>query len=183
MSNLICIDAGHQGSKAGFDPGAVNGTKKEAVAALQIAKKVGAKLKEKGVNVKYTRTSDKKLTLAERCRISNECGADVFVSIHLNAAENKAAHGIETWRYENVGTETKSLADNVQTELIAATGWRNRGVKTTTTLYVLKHTKAPAVLIECGFISNNDESKKLFSEKYQNKIASAIADGVYKTLA
>lgn len=179
MSKLVCIDAGHGGK----DSGAVNGTKHESVAALAIAKKVGAKLKEKGLNVKYTRSKDIYFTLAERCRMSNNWDADVFVSIHLNAAENKAAHGIETWRYKNVGETTKSLANNVQTELIAATGWRNRGVKETTTFYVLKHTKAPAVLIECGFISNNDESKKLFSEKYQNKIAEAIADGVYKTFA
>ena len=179
MSKLVILDAGHGGK----DGGAVNGTKHESVAALAIAKKVGDQLNKKGVSVKFTRTKDKYVSLEERCRISNECGADVFVSIHLNAAENKAAHGVETWRYENVGAETKALADNVQTELIAATGWRNRGVKTTTTLYVLKHTKAPAVLIECGFISNDGEAKNLFAEKYQNKIAAAIAEGVCKTLA
>ena len=69
----------------------------------------------------------------------------------------------------------------MQTQLIAATGARDRGVKTSTTFYVLKHTKAPAVLIETGFISNNEEAKLLFASKYQTKIANAIVNGVHKT--
>lgn len=179
MTIKVCIDAGH----GGHDPGAVNGSKHEAVAALAIAKKVGAQLKAKGVTVKYTRSSDKYVTLSDRCRISNEFGADAFVSIHLNSATNTDATGIETWRYEKVGAKTKKLADNVQTELIGVTGAKNRGVKTTTTLYVLKHTVASAVLVECGFISNSVEAKQLFTEKYQNKLASAIVNGVYKALS
>lgn len=174
----VCIDAGH----GGHDPGAVNGSKHEAVAALAIAKKVGTKLKAKGVQVKYTRTTDKYVTLSDRCRISNEFGADAFVSIHLNAAGNKEATGIETWRYEKVGSQTKRLAENIQTELIGVTGAKDRGVKTTTSFYVLKHTVASAALIECGFISNNAEAKQLFTGKYQEKVAAAIANGVYKAL-
>lgn len=178
MTKTIVIDAGHGGK----DPGAVNGTKYEKVANLQIAKKVGAKLKELGYNVKYTRTKDVYFTLDERCRMSNNWDADIFVSIHLNAVANKDAKGIETWRYEKVGSTTKKLAEEVQTELIAATGAKDRGVKTTTSLYVLKHTVASACLIECGFISNDAECKKLFSNTYQNKIASAIVKGVHNTL-
>ena len=81
MTKTIVLDSGHGGK----DPGAVNGSKKEAVAALAIAKKVGDKLKEKGYNVKYTRTKDVYFTLAERCTMSNNWGADAFISIHLNA--------------------------------------------------------------------------------------------------
>lgn len=179
MTLKVCIDAGHGGK----DPGAVNGAKHEAVATLAIAKKVGALLKKKGFAVKYTRSSDKFLSLSERCKISNQFEADAFISIHLNAAANREATGIETWRYEKVGATTKALATNVQTELIAATGARDRGVKTSTTLYVLKHTVAPAVLIECGFLSNNEEAKLLFASKYQDKIAQAIVKGVEKTFS
>lgn len=178
MAKTIVIDAGH----GGRDPGAVNKNKYEKVAALAIAKKVGAKLKEKGCSVKYTRNCDKFVTLAERCKFSNDYIADAFISIHLNSAANKEATGIETWRYTNVGTKTKELAKEVQTQLIAATGARDRGVKTSTTFYVLKHTKAPAILIEAGFISNDDEAKLLFASKYQDKIAQAIADGVLNAL-
>lgn len=178
MAYKICIDAGHGGK----DPGAVNGKYHESDATLAIAKKVGTKLKSIGYGVKYTRTTDKYLTLDRRCDISNLYDADVFVSIHLNAAANKDAQGIETWRYSNVGTRTKNLANAVQTELIAATGAKNRGVKTTTNFYVLKHTVASAVLVECGFISNDAECEKLFSSTYQNKIASAIAKGIVAAL-
>lgn len=178
MAKTIVIDAGHGGK----DPGAVNGTKYEKVANLQIAKKVGEKLKEKGYNVKYTRSKDVYFSLQERCRMSNNWGADAFVSIHLNSATNKDAKGIETLRYPNVGQQTKDLAENVQTELVAALGWKNRGVKTRSDLYVLKKTVASAVLIECGFISNDEEAKKLFSSTYQNKIATAITKGVHNTL-
>lgn len=178
MTKTVVIDAGHGGK----DPGAVNVSKKESVAALAIAKKVGDKLKNKGFNVKYTRTKDVYFTLAERCQMSNNWGADAFVSIHLNAAVNKSASGIETWRHLHVGDQTKKLAEEVQTELIAATGAKNRGVKTTTSLYVLKHTKASACLVECGFISNNEEAKKLFSDTYQDKLAAAISKGVATAL-
>lgn len=174
---IICVDAAHGGK----DPGAVNGSKHESIAALAIARKVGAMLESKGYEVVYTRTKDKYLTLAERCTISNSKGADAFISIHLNSAINKAAEGVETWRYQNVGATTKALADNIQEELITATGAKPRGVKTTTTLYVLKHTIAPAVLVECGFISNHEESELLFDDDYQNKIANAIVTGIENT--
>jgi N-acetylmuramoyl-L-alanine amidase len=175
---VICLDAGHGGK----DSGAVNGTKYEKTANLSIAKKVGAKLKAKGYEVRYTRTKDVYFSLAERCRMSNNWDTDIFISIHLNAATNKDASGIETWRYTNVGTRTKELAENVQTELIAAVGAKNRGVKKSSTFYVLKHTKASAILIEAGFISNNAECKKLFDSNYQNKLANAIVKGIEKTL-
>ena len=178
MAYTIVLDPGHGGK----DPGAVNGKKHEADANLAIAKKVGAKLKAKGYNVKYTRTKDVYFSLAERCRMSNNWDADLFVSIHLNAAASKEASGIETWRYTTVGNLTKELAKNVQGELIAATGWKDRGVKQSSTLYVLKKTIASAVLVECGFISNDAECQKLFSEKWQNKIANGVVKGIEKTL-
>ena len=179
----ICIDPGHGGKYPAGDPGAVNGVLHESSAALEIAKKVGSLLEARGVTVKYTRTADNAVSLADRCKISDAFGADVFISIHLNSAENRNASGIETWRYTNVGARTKALAENVQTELIGATGAKNRGVKTTSSLYVLKNTTASAVLVECGFISNDAEAKKLFAENYQNKIASAIVSGIYKSMA
>lgn len=179
MTKKVVIDAGHGKP----DPGAVNGSKHEADATLAIAKKVGAKLKAKGVSVLYTRTKNEAVSLKERCAISNTWGADVFVSLHLNASTNASASGIETWRYPNVGARTKALANNVQSELVAALGWKDRGVKTSSTLYVLRKTSASAILVECGFISNDAECKKLFNDAYQTKIADAIARGILKALA
>lgn len=177
MSKIICIDPGHGGK----DPGAVNGSKHEAIAALAIARKVGAVLEHKGYEVVYTRTTDKHITLAERCAISNNKGVNAFISIHLNASTNRNAHGIETWHYYKVGERAKELAKNIQDNLIKSTSATNRGVKTSKTLYVLKHTIAPAVLVECGFISNHEESELLFDDDYQNKIANAIVTGIENT--
>ena len=183
MALKVCIDPGHEGGAKGLDPGAVNGSKKEAVAALAIAKKVGSLLKARGHQIQYTRTKDKELTLQKRCDISNAFDADVFVSIHLNASINEEAEGIETWRYKNVGDKTKKLAENIQTQLIAMTGSKNRGVKTSESLYVLKHTRASAALIEVGFISNSAEVKSLFCEKCQSRIAQGIVNGIERAFA
>lgn len=177
----ICIDPGHHGGKAGLDPGAVNGDLKEAVAALAIAKKLGVKLTEKGYIVRFTRNTDKELSLSERCRIANEFNADCFVSIHLNSAVNKAARGVETLRYSKVGALTKELAENVQSGLVEASEMKDRGVKLRDNLHVLKGTKMPAVLVECGFLSNDEEASKLFCADCQDDIAQGIANGIIKT--
>lgn len=174
----ICIDPAHGGK----DPGAVNGAKHEKTAALAIAKKVGDKLQAKGYKVKYTRTTDKYVSLADRCKISNDFNADVFISIHLNSVANKDAYGIETWRFSNVDKQTVELAENVQRELIAITGGKNRKVKKSSILYVLKKTIAKAILVECGFLSHQQEGQMLFQNNYQEKIADGIVLGVEKTL-
>lgn len=176
---VIVLDSGHGGK----DPGAVNGSKMEKTAALAIAKKVGVKLKEKGYSVKYTRTGDTYPTLAERCNLANNANADCFVSIHLNSAENRKAEGIETWRYATVGSTTKKLAENVHSSLIGVSGAVDRGVKTSTAFFVLKKTKMPALICEVGFISNSEESKKLFTSAYQDKISDGIVKGVIKTFS
>lgn len=180
----ICLDAGHSYAKdTGGDPGAVNGEYNESEAALSIVNRIGCKLAIRGHKVVYTRTTGKaKMALSERTTISNEAKADVFISIHLNASDNKSASGIETLRFSKVGSTTKSLAKLIQSSLVKATLFKDRGVKERDDLYVLKHTKAPAVLVEVGFISNDDECKKLFSEHYQEIIAQQIADSTIKVL-
>lgn len=174
MAKKIVIDAGH----GGRDPGAKNGTYKEKQAALGIILELGLLLYRGGYEVYYTRTNDTYVSLPDRCSISNKAKADAFVSVHLNASTGARAVGIETWRYAAVGSKTKQLAAAIQENLIDATGANNRGVKETDSLYVLKQTKAPAVLVECGFISNGPECRKLFTTDYQRKIAQAIYRGI-----
>lgn len=175
---IICIDAGHGGT----DPGAVNGKYYESAANLSILKALGRLLTRAGYEVIYTREKDVYLSLAERCKISNAENAAAFISIHLNAATNKNASGVETWIYKGCGATAKKLSKEIQENLIAETGAKNRGVKSSASLYVLKKTKAPAVLIECGFISNDDERKKLFTTAYQAKLVKAIYKGVAAVL-
>ena len=172
----VCIDPGHtQAKDTKGDPGAVNGSYWESVAALDIALMMGEMFKGAGCDVVYTRKKGAPdLTLKRRCQIANEANADVFISIHLNSAENKGATGIEVLRYGDCSYKTKELADNVQNRLVDATGFRNRGVKIRNNLYVLKHTKMPAILVETGFISNDEQCADLFSDDCQFYIAQAI---------
>ncbi len=172
----ICIDPGHGGSQ----PGAVNGRFKEKAAALEISLKLRDRLKENGFKVIMTRDTDIDVSLKSRCRISNDAGANAFVSIHLNSCHSDEPHGAETWKWHKTRQFSKTLADSVNADLIVATGAKNRGVKESDIYYVLKHTKASALVVECGFISNSEECHKLFSESYHDKIAEGICNGVIK---
>ena len=172
----ICIDTGH----GGIDTGAVNGNYYEKEAALMIACKLGKALALAGVEVIYTRKDDSNVELEERTAFANENAADYFISIHLNAAANKQANGIETFAYNETGTAYK-LARAVQNELISATGAADRKVKTAN-FYVLRKTAMPAILVETGFISNDVEAKALFTDGYQTIIANAVAKAVLKFL-
>ena len=173
MAKKICIDAGHGGS----DPGATNGTYKEKNAALGIALELGLILYRGGYEVYFTRTNDTAVSLADRCTISNLADVDLFVSVHLNFATSTTPAGIETWVYRIASTTARKVADKVQKQLIEATGAKNRGVKESG-FYVLKNTKAPAILVETGFISNSTECKKLFTTDYQRTMAKAIYNGI-----
>lgn len=175
MARTICVDPGHGGKQ----PGAVYGGKMEKDAALSIALKLKAKLKAVGYNVIMTRDTDVDVSLKRRCEISNGAGTDAFVSIHLNAAGRTSASGAETWEW---GQAQSKLADSVQKELVAASGFKDRGVKCSTAFYVLKHTKAPALVVECGFISNKTERERLFDDATQDKIAAGIARGIERAL-
>lgn len=174
MDKLICIDPGHGGKQ----PGAVYGGLMEKDATLDIARMVARILKDAWIDVVMTRDADEDVSLRERCNISNRANADAFVSIHLNAAKSKSAHGAETWKWHR---STSPFADNVQDALIAATDAKDRGVRLSSGFDVLKYTKAPALVVECGFMSNDKERALLFDKAYQRKLAEGIASGIIKT--
>lgn len=170
----IVLDPGH----GGVDVGAVGAEGQyESNINLLVARRLRLALKDKH-EVTLTRNSNVAVSLGERCRIANSANADLFISIHCNSAVNRDAHGVETFKYP---TSKSRLANNIQDELIKATGAKNRGVKTSQ-FYVLKHTKMPAVLVEIGFLSNLHERKKITSTKYQTLIVDAIVRGIELTL-
>lgn len=169
----ICIDPGHGGK----DPGAVNGNYQEKNFNLDIAKKLAFFLEsEGGFKTTFTRTEDVYVSLDDRCKIANQSKCDLFISIHINSARDPSANGIETLCYDEF--QSKNLAKYIQRTLISATGARDRGVKVTNMLYVLTNTKMPAVLIEAGFISNQEDLYSLVDNYYQDKIAGAITLGI-----
>lgn len=92
---IICIDPGH----GGIQPGAAYGGRLEKDATLSISMRLRDKLEASGYRVILTRETDIEVSLKRRCEISNGAGADAFVSIHLNASTNPAAHGAETWKF------------------------------------------------------------------------------------
>lgn len=170
------LDPGHGGS----DPGAVNDNFgfREKIAALEIALKLGLILEAQGAAIFYSRIdNDIRPGLTQRANDANSLNVTAFISIHLNSAENKAASGIETLVYSLNGTAAQ-LAEKVQGNMVAATGFKNRGVKARPDLTVLAKTKMPAILCEVGFISNDSEALQLFNIHTQDKIADAIASGI-----
>lgn len=177
---LVCLDPGH----GGYDPGAVGPTGlKEKDVTLAVTLETGFYLKGAGIDVVFTRTSDKTPWLADiskdlavRCRIANEGRADLFVSIHCNSANSADAHGTEVYSLGSTGKGV-GAAKLVQAELVKSLGLFSRGTKTAN-FYVLRETKMPAVLTELAFISNPREEQLLAQPGFQNSAALAIARAV-----
>ena len=172
----VFIDAGHGGT----DPGALGYGYRESDLNLQVAKKVESKLKSKGIDVKMSRNSDIFYSLSERAEMANDYGADAFVSIHKNSAEAKSANGIETY-YNRKKEEDRPLSNDIQKQVISQTGANNRGVKNAE-FTVLVKSEMISALVECGFITNESEVKKLSDPSYQDKLATGIADGIEEYL-
>lgn len=170
----LCFDYGHGGS----DSGACYKGRKESADVLSIGKAIAAEVRKYGAIVDETRTSDVTVSLGARSSFENRGTYDYFISFHRNAYQPEKARGVETYTYLNTGTKAKALAQSIQTSL-AALGFINRGVKTAN-FHVLRETKAPAVLIEVGFIDNSVDNN-LFDAK-KNEIIRAIAKAILSQL-
>jgi len=171
----IVLDAGH----GGFDPGAVSGSRMEKNDNLALALAVQKKLQEQGQRVVMTRNTDVFVPLVERSVISNRNLADIFVSLHRNAFTNPAANGVETYVQTDSAPVNTAWARNVQNELVAAGVQSDRGVSQGD-YSVLRHTRAPAMLVELGFITNARDNQ-LFDQKF-DAYATAITRGILKSL-
>lgn len=175
-NKVIIIDPGHGGN----DTGATRGNVEEKDLTLSIATKVQEELNDMGFkNVIMTRSTDKTLSLSERVDIANNNNADIFVSIHINSSVKSEINGIETHYYSDNGYNVAKMLHKELTENISAT---DRGLFKSK-FYVINHTEAPAVLLELGFISNEQERSMLTSKRRQNASAKAIAEGIYNYLA
>ena len=183
---IVVIDAGHGGSDGGAGRDFEGEYKKEKDINLAVAKKTVEILKSNGVRVEMTRTGDTYPSLTERSDFANALDAAVFVSIHSNSASVETANGIEVYystqnNGNDYGVTSKELADKVLSSLIAHTDANNRKVKTENHV-VTRTSQMPAVLVEVGFITNDDEMKNLLDPDYQYKLASGIAEGIIKCL-
>ncbi|WP_338627273.1 SH3 domain-containing protein [Clostridium baratii] len=172
----VFIDPGH----GGYDDGSSGNGLLEDELNLQIGLKLQKKLEARGIEVKMSRTSDVYLSLGERAEMANEYGADIFVSNHINSFEQASANGIETYYHKDKSSH-KPLSDDIQNNAIKQTGAVDRGVKNAN-FAVLRESTMPSSLFEAGFISNKAEASKLGSDAYQDKLATALADGIEKYL-
>lgn len=186
--SIVVVDAGH-GLPDGGAVG-IGGTVEQEI-NLAVAKKVCEVLEGKGVRVIMTRNDDyclckntegksirkmKVEDMNKRLDIIKKSKADLFISIHMNCFENEKAQGLRIF-YDKTHPETKPLAEKMQQSMAAVTGAKTYAVKAAEqSLFLMKNPPVPAILVECGFISNAEEEKKLNDEDYMARLAWAIAN-------
>lgn len=185
----IVVDAGHGVPDEGAQSS--NGTT-EAETNLKIALKLQNLLEQSGCNVVLTRSDENaiydldKTTLKEkkisdihnRVKIGNESQADIFVSIHLNKIPQQQYWGWQCF-YQSGNEQSIKLAKSLQSNLNEAIQEDNKRVAMKLdTVYIMKHVEIPISIVECGFLSNPEEEKKLLEDEYQNKLAWGIYNGI-----
>ena len=175
MAEKIIIDAGHGGT----NPGATYEGRRESDDALRLALAVGEILAEEGFDVVYTRTDDTTQSVGEKAAIANASGADLFISIHRNAAaRDNLYNGVQALIYGPGGLR-EEVAGNIVDEL-ETVGFQNLGVDIRPDLVVLNRTQMPAVLVEAGFI-DSDKDNQIFDTRFE-ETAEAIAAGITNAL-
>lgn len=171
----VILDAGHGGS----DFGAMYQGRREKDDNLALTLAVGDILAAAGIDVLYTRTTDIYETPTAKAQEGNASGADYFISIHRNSSPIPNQYtGIESLVY-NRNSTAASIARNINRNL-EAVGFANQGINERPNLAVLRRTRMPAVLVEAGFI-NNDNDNALFDAQF-DAIAQAIADGILDSI-
>lgn len=193
---LVVLDPGHGGQ----DSGAICAGVQEKDLTLDIAQRVDRLLQAQGVATLMTRTGDSYVSLADRAAVTNRSRDCIFVSIHFNEATKKASAGVETYYAQHPvaerpsiaswlpflqpvtldavpNLESESLAGFIQEALVARTQAADRGTKPGD-FFVIKNVRYPAVLVEAGFLSNQDDVARLTSWDYREQLAAAITEGV-----
>lgn len=165
----IVVDAGHGGD----DFGALGAHSQEKFFNLDIARRVRSNLMARGANVLMTRDGDYFVTLQGRVDFANSRKADLFFSVHINSF-HASSSGTATYFYT---TPSLVLAQEVNKELVKATGLKDRGIYQER-LFVTRKTLMPSVLTECAFISNPTEEALLLKPQWRDRVAQGMAQGI-----
>lgn len=169
----ILIDPGHRNNK--YDYGATGNGQKESDLALQISKKLKAELEKHTIICYLSRETESNIiSVSARPKKAAILKCNLLISVHINSAANIKASGIEV-----LYKEQKQLAEDVCNAMCKATGAINRGAKLRTDLGVLNGFNN-SILLECGFISNDVECKKLLDSTYQDKLVKSITDVIVR---
>ncbi len=170
--HTVIVDAGHGGHDAGTRSSRYI---LEKDAALDIALKVDSKLRAAGLKTVLTRKGDYFVTLDDRVRISNREENAIFVSIHLNEARPKPGiHGVETYY---TSSQSVDLARGILSRVGAVSGETPHGMHVAH-FHVLRLNVNPAVLVECGYLSNKAEGQRFANPAYRDTVATAIAQAI-----
>lgn len=185
----VILDPGH----GGRDPGkvGVNDTLEKDI-NLQIAKKVAVILEDKGISVAMTRTDDNGLysenvtnkkadDMKKRVKLINDVQPELTVSIHQNSYTDGKIRGAQVFYYAD-SKMSEQIAGIMSDCLKDLDAEHIRQPKADTTYYMLKKTKVPTVIVECGFLSNAVEEENLNKEDYQDQLAQSICEGIIKSL-
>jgi N-acetylmuramoyl-L-alanine amidase len=168
----VVIDPGH----GGHDNGGQWGRVYEKHLALDTALRLEANLKNMGYQTVLTRRSDYFISLPQRVSIGNRYRNAIFVSIHFNYTWKEHVSGLETFYYNREG---QRLAHFVQNSLVRKTRTVDRSAKFAR-FYVIRNSRLPAILVEGGFVSNENERNRMKSAWFRESIARGIAEGIQR---
>ena len=172
----VCVDAGHGGTDSGA-VGTAPFEVEEKTVNLAIAERLEAALERRGHWVVMTRRQDRTLSTVARAAFANRLGADLFVSVHANAAASPVAEGMEVYHFPGSGAG-QHAAHEIRWQLVTVfPDHRDRGVKEAN-FTVLRRTWMPAVLVECEFLTHPQQLVFLTDPDSQQRLAEAIATGV-----
>jgi N-acetylmuramoyl-L-alanine amidase len=169
--STVVVDAGHGGKDSGayrrYGP-------PEKVVTLDVAQRLNQKLRESQLKTVMTRSNDVFISLDERVAIENRQKNAIFVSVHFNDSRRRGIHGYETYYHSPAA---RDLAERIQSKLMTIPHSANRGVHTAN-FRVLRLATYPAVLVECGFLSNRREGGEARDTEYRELLADKIAEAV-----
>jgi N-acetylmuramoyl-L-alanine amidase len=180
---IVVVDAGH----GGYDPGCVAGGVEEEDVALAVAIKAAAELTRLGVTAVLTRSTDCHPSNSARAALANRIGADLYLAIHCNAAANLSARGFEVIHAAGAVRGTRLAEDlaaalgrqvQIPSRKIPVRADTELGRGKTFRLSVLRDTRAPAALVELGFLTNDLDRAQLIKPSFQASLARLLASAL-----
>ncbi len=169
--STVVVDAGHGGKDSGayrrYGP-------PEKLVTLDVAQRLNSKLRESQLKTVMTRSSDVFIPLDERVNIENSQKNAIFVSIHFNDSRQRGIHGFETYYHSGASFDIASL---IQQKLMTIPHSANRGIHMAN-FRVLRNATCPAVLVECGYLSNRNEGGQARDWEYRELLADRIAEAI-----
>src|SRR6266481_971997 len=169
--STVVVDAGHGGKDSGayrrYGP-------PEKIVTLDVAQRLERKLRESQIKTIMTRDSDVFIELNNRVATENAQKNAIFVSIHFNDSRKRGTRGFETYYHSGASFD---LANTIQQKLMSIPNSANGGVHTAN-FRVLRLAKCPAVLVECGYLSNRSEGNKTRDWEYRELLADRIAEAI-----